>query len=51
MAIGPHMLPVFEQLGMFEDIMRISLVCPRMLVYDHNMKLLGEVLAKDPKKL
>ncbi|KAG0053363.1 hypothetical protein BGZ83_001257 [Gryganskiella cystojenkinii] len=51
MAIGPHLLPVLEQLGMYEDLQRISLACPSMWLYDRDMNILGEITAKDPEKL
>ncbi|KAF9115434.1 hypothetical protein BGX27_007809 [Mortierella sp. AM989] len=41
MSIGPNILPLFEQLGMLDDIMKMSLPGRTMDVYNEDMTLVG----------
>ncbi|KAG0353263.1 hypothetical protein BC939DRAFT_1068 [Gamsiella multidivaricata] len=41
MSIGPNILPVFEQLGLIDEIMKVSLPATTMEVYKENMELIG----------
>ncbi|GJJ74071.1 hypothetical protein EMPS_06429 [Entomortierella parvispora] len=51
MAMGPHLLPVFEQLGMLKELQDISLECHTMLQFDEHLTAMGEVLMKGQKEL
>ncbi|KAI8359718.1 hypothetical protein B0O80DRAFT_495220 [Mortierella sp. GBAus27b] len=41
MSIGPNILPVFEQLGLLDEILKASLPGRTMDVYKENMELIG----------
>ncbi|KAG0221103.1 hypothetical protein B0O80DRAFT_504630 [Mortierella sp. GBAus27b] len=41
LGINCSILPAFEQLGLLEDLKRISLPCKSIDLYDENLKLLG----------
>ncbi|KAF9349127.1 hypothetical protein BGX26_012533, partial [Mortierella sp. AD094] len=41
MSIGPNILPMFEQLGMLDEIMKLSLAGKMMEVYSEDMTLIG----------
>ncbi|KAG0049271.1 hypothetical protein BGZ83_005912 [Gryganskiella cystojenkinii] len=43
LTIGPNMLPVFEQLGIFDELMRISLPMYSMDIYNEDMSMIGMV--------
>ncbi|KAF9352370.1 hypothetical protein BGX26_009815 [Mortierella sp. AD094] len=43
MTLGSNILPVFEQLGLLEEIKEISLPCPALNVYDSNLEKLGRL--------
>ncbi|KAF9187900.1 hypothetical protein BGZ49_004002, partial [Haplosporangium sp. Z 27] len=38
MSVNVNILPVFEQLGMFEDLQKISFTCPGMNIYNEKMQ-------------
>ncbi|KAF9187719.1 hypothetical protein BGZ50_001780 [Haplosporangium sp. Z 11] len=38
MSINVNILPVFEQLGLYDELMKISFISPGMHVYNENMK-------------
>jgi hypothetical protein len=38
MSVNVNILPVFEQLGLFEELMQISFTSPGMHIYGENMK-------------
>lgn len=38
MSVNVNILPVFEQLGLFEELMQISFTSPGMHIYNENMK-------------
>ncbi|KAF8940698.1 hypothetical protein BGZ58_005234 [Dissophora ornata] len=42
MSIGPNILPVFEQLGIVDEITKISLPGRRMEVFNEKMELIGK---------
>ncbi|KAI1312279.1 hypothetical protein EDD11_002998 [Mortierella claussenii] len=42
MSIGPNILPLFEQLGMLEEILKLSLPGRIMNVYNEDMTLVGK---------
>ncbi|KAG0303153.1 hypothetical protein BGZ98_006955 [Dissophora globulifera] len=42
MSIGPNILPLFEQLGMVDDIMKLALPGRTMKVFNENMDLIGQ---------
>ncbi|KAF9352368.1 hypothetical protein BGX26_009813 [Mortierella sp. AD094] len=41
MTLGPNILPVFEQLGMLEELKKISHPCPTLNVYNSKLEKLG----------
>ncbi|KAF9181992.1 hypothetical protein BGZ49_004773, partial [Haplosporangium sp. Z 27] len=41
MSLNVNILPVFEQLGLLDDLMKISFTSPGMSVFNENLKLLG----------
>ncbi|KAI7817018.1 hypothetical protein BC939DRAFT_467147 [Gamsiella multidivaricata] len=43
MTLGANILPVFEQLGLLEEIERVSLPCPWLEFYNGNMKQAGGI--------
>ncbi|KAF9182239.1 hypothetical protein BGZ51_004857 [Haplosporangium sp. Z 767] len=43
MALGANILPVFEQLGILDELRKISLPVPSMEIYDVDMKLKGKM--------
>jgi len=51
MALGPHFLPVFEQLGMLDDLYEISYECPTVWQFKEDMELLGEIGMRGVKEL
>ncbi|GJJ71415.1 hypothetical protein EMPS_03765 [Entomortierella parvispora] len=51
LSLGPTILPALEQLGLLEDIQKISLTCPGVSLLDQNMKRLGDVKIKGEKDL
>ncbi|KAF9193392.1 hypothetical protein BGZ51_003443 [Haplosporangium sp. Z 767] len=51
MALGPNILPVFEQLGILEGLKKISNVSPSLEFYDKDLRKLGSVLMKGQKEL
>ncbi|KAG0354423.1 hypothetical protein BC939DRAFT_493328 [Gamsiella multidivaricata] len=38
MSLNVNILPVFEQLGLYDELMKISFISPGMHVYNENMK-------------
>ncbi|KAF8985104.1 hypothetical protein BGZ46_005889 [Entomortierella lignicola] len=42
MSIGPNILPMFEQLGMLDEIMKLSLPGMTMEVYNEDLTLIGK---------
>jgi hypothetical protein len=51
MSVGANILPVFEQLGMLEDIIKISLPVKEQHLYEASMKKLGSLTMKDYKDM
>lgn len=49
MTIGANIIPVFEQLGLLEEIESISLPCPGLDLYNSRLKKLGTILLKGHK--
>ncbi|KAF9114078.1 hypothetical protein BGX27_000209 [Mortierella sp. AM989] len=47
LALGPSILPVFEQLGVTNLLASISLPCPTLEIYNHKLKKLGSIIMKD----
>ncbi|KAF8925524.1 hypothetical protein BGZ58_000737 [Dissophora ornata] len=45
MSLGATILPVFEQLGLLEELYKVSLPCPLVDFHDANMKALGTTIA------
>ncbi|KAI7831308.1 hypothetical protein BC939DRAFT_525334 [Gamsiella multidivaricata] len=43
MALAGNILPIFEQLGLYEDLMQISHPYPEMDLYNANLKKLGSM--------
>lgn len=41
MAFDSRILAVFEQLGMLEDVLKISFPCRGLNIYDNNLRILG----------
>ncbi|KAG0262152.1 hypothetical protein BG011_000272 [Mortierella polycephala] len=51
LVLGPNILPVFEQLGLLEEIIKIASPVPSSDVYNIEMKKLGSITMKDIKKI
>ncbi|KAF9906711.1 hypothetical protein EC991_000373 [Linnemannia zychae] len=51
MSINANILPVFEQLGLLEEVQNISLRNRWTSLYDHKMKQIGKVGMEDYKAL
>ncbi|KAG0339064.1 hypothetical protein BG000_002913 [Podila horticola] len=51
MCLNSGILPVFEQLGLFDDLMRVSLPCHGMNIFQENMKKISEVKMEGYKNL
>ncbi|KAF9365957.1 hypothetical protein BGX34_007316 [Mortierella sp. NVP85] len=43
MALGPSVLPIFEQLSLLDDVKSFSLPCYSVNMYDENIEKLGSV--------
>ncbi|KAI7816454.1 hypothetical protein BC939DRAFT_469098, partial [Gamsiella multidivaricata] len=43
MTIGPNIIPVFEQLGLMEEINKFSLPCQSLDMYSSDMKKIGAI--------
>ncbi|KAI1311578.1 hypothetical protein EDD11_003353 [Mortierella claussenii] len=43
MSLGVKVLPVFEQLGLLEELMAVSLPCPALDIYKADRKLFGSI--------
>lgn len=41
MSLNVNILPVFEQLGLYDDLMRVSFTSPGMHVYNEDMEEIG----------
>lgn len=51
MALGPNILPVFEQLGLLEEFKTISSPYRSVDMYDEDMKKLGGINMEGYEKL
>ncbi|KAI1310825.1 hypothetical protein EDD11_003641 [Mortierella claussenii] len=51
MALGPNIIPIFEQLGLLEEINKFSLPCLGMDVYNASLKPMGTVDLRTHKAL
>ncbi|KAG0001278.1 hypothetical protein BGZ65_003629, partial [Modicella reniformis] len=51
MALGPSILPVFEQLGLLEELKKIALPCPVAEMYTNEIEKLGTIDMSDHEKL
>jgi len=43
MSLGPHIMPVFEQLGILDELLEISIKCTSMNLLDESLKSMGNV--------
>ncbi|KAF8938579.1 hypothetical protein BGZ58_000615 [Dissophora ornata] len=43
MTLGANILPVFEQLGLLEEIEKLSVPCPSLDIYDASINKLGSI--------
>jgi len=43
MTLGPTILPAFEQLGLLEEIEKMSLLCNSLDMYNEHMEKLGAI--------
>jgi len=43
MAFNANILPVFEQLGLLEQVLKISKPCEGMTIYDGELQLIGKI--------
>ncbi|KAF9949457.1 hypothetical protein BGZ72_008777 [Mortierella alpina] len=41
LGLGANILPIFEQLGLLDQIMKIALPCPGINIYDQNLAPMG----------
>lgn len=41
MSLNVNILPVFEQLGLYDELMAVSFTSPGMHVYNENMEKIG----------
>ncbi|KAF9287646.1 hypothetical protein BGZ68_001505 [Mortierella alpina] len=51
LALGPNILPVFEQLGLTSLLASISLPCPILNIYDPSLKKMGSFKMKKQTEL
>ncbi|KAG0001638.1 hypothetical protein BGZ65_003311, partial [Modicella reniformis] len=51
MSIGPGILPVFEQLGLLEEIQRVSVPCPALNFYTSDMTKIGATILESHKRV
>ncbi|KAG0249955.1 hypothetical protein BG011_008779 [Mortierella polycephala] len=51
MTVGPNILPVFEQLGLYEEILNISLRGRTMDIYTEDMIMIGSFGSQDYRDL
>lgn len=51
MSMGANILPVFEQLGMLEEIKKISFPVYEQHLFEANMKKSGSLSMKDYKDM
>ncbi|CAO3566512.1 unnamed protein product [Mortierella alpina] len=51
MSLSANILPVFEQLGLLEELEKFSLPCPSHDLYDRNLQKLGSVHMKCEKDI
>ncbi|KAF9935599.1 hypothetical protein BGZ65_003247, partial [Modicella reniformis] len=51
MALGPSILPVFEQLGLLDELKKFALPCYSADMYNANIEKLGSLDLKDHDKL
>ncbi|KAG0266140.1 hypothetical protein BG011_003127 [Mortierella polycephala] len=51
MSFGVNILPFFEQIGLLDDILQISMPVRTLDLYDANMKPVGNIGMKDWKKI
>lgn len=50
-SIGPTILHVLDQLGLLEEMNKMSFPCPGITLFDGNMKKLGEVMTRREKDM
>lgn len=43
MSLKVNILPVFEQLGLYDELMKISYPTPALNIYNQDMSKMGEV--------
>ncbi|KAF8985103.1 hypothetical protein BGZ46_005888 [Entomortierella lignicola] len=43
MGFGPNIMPVFEQLGLLDDLLKVALPTATMDVFDGNLKMIGSM--------
>ncbi|KAF9181901.1 hypothetical protein BGZ50_005234 [Haplosporangium sp. Z 11] len=51
LSLGPNILPVFEQLGLMEELARISLPISSTDVYDKDLNKLGSIVLRGQKQI
>lgn len=51
MSLSANILPVFEQLGLMDELEKFSLPCPSHDLYDGNLHKLGSVHMKCEKAM
>lgn len=51
MSLGPHIMPVFEQLGILDELLSISIKCTTMNLLDESLKSMGTVDMGGQKEL
>ncbi|KAF9176816.1 hypothetical protein BGZ50_009626, partial [Haplosporangium sp. Z 11] len=50
MALGPNILPVFEQLGLLEEFYKIAMPVPSTDIYDGGLNKMGSIVMRDLKE-
>lgn len=51
MSMGASTMAAFDQLGMLDDLMKISLPCPSIDMYHENMKPIGSMDFRGAKEM
>ncbi|KAF9432566.1 hypothetical protein BGZ76_010622, partial [Entomortierella beljakovae] len=51
MSLSVNIMPVFEQLGLLDDLLKISVSYNNSTMYDSELNVLGTVSMKDQKKI
>ncbi|KAF9901715.1 hypothetical protein BX616_002173 [Lobosporangium transversale] len=51
MSLTANILPAFEQLGLYEDLRKISFTCSMTRIFSHDMKKIGEYSCEEDNKI